>query len=237
MPAFYMDLTYKIGKSIHQNHPLQNSAVLDHKITKVKSNMKLYMTATSPYSRRARIAIIEAGYRDQCEEIDIAPIPENLDKLLSVHPSGKAPTLLLDSRVGLSECMLIAQHMDDLSNGKLYPEDPKQRLSCRMVESVGSVLMDSLFSRSSQNRLDKAEQSHTIINKEIKRSSRLYAALEDVVTELHEKTHMGALTVACALSYADWRGAEDDWREKHPRLNEWMQEMECHPSFKITSRP
>ena len=117
---------------------------------------------------------------------------ENLDKLLSVHPSGKGTDSFVRQRCRPLECMLIAQHMDDLSNGKLYPEDPSKRLSCRMVESVGSVLMDSLFSRSSQNRLDKAEQSHTIINKEIKRSNRLYAALEDVVTELYEKKHTWA---------------------------------------------
>ena len=199
--------------------------------------MKLFMTPTSPYSRRARIAIIEAGYRNQCEEIDVSPIPENLDTLLSAHPSGKAPTLLLDNGIGLSECILIAQHMNDASEGKLYPKDPAERLSCQTMESIGSVLMDSLFARSSQNRLDASEQSPTILKKETDRSNRLYRALDEIVSELEGKKHMGALTVACALSYADWRGAEDNWRVKHPRLDDWMKEIEQHQSFAITSRP
>jgi len=199
--------------------------------------MKLFMTPTSPYSRRARIAIIEAGYRNQCEEIDVSPIPENLDTLLSAHPSGKAPTLLLDNGIGLSECILIAQHMNDISEGKLYPEDPAERLSCQTMESIGSVLMDSLFARSSQNRLDASEQSHTILKKETDRSNRLYRALDEIVSDLEGKKHMGALTVACALSYADWRGAEDNWRVKHPRLDAWMEEIEQHQSFAATSRP
>ena len=58
--------------------------------------MKLYITPTSPYSRRARIAVLEAGYADQCEEIDVGPIADNLKMLLAAHPSGKAPTLVLD---------------------------------------------------------------------------------------------------------------------------------------------
>tara|TARA_B100000989_G_scaffold294138_1_gene272656 strand:- start:355 stop:960 length:606 start_codon:yes stop_codon:yes gene_type:complete len=199
--------------------------------------MKLFMTPTSPYSRRARIAIIEAGYRNQCEEIDVSPIPENLDTLLCAHPSGKAPTLLLDNGIGLSECILIAQHMNDISEGKLYPKDPAERLSCQTIESIGSVLMDSLFTRSSQNRLDASEQSPTILKKETDRSKRLYRALDEIVSELEGKKHMGALTVACALSYADWRGAEDNWRVKHPRLDAWMKEIKQHQSFATTSRP
>lgn len=199
--------------------------------------MKLYMTPTSPYSRRARVAIIDAGYGDQCEEIDVGPIVENLDTLLAAHPSGKAPTLMLDDGTGLSECMLIAHYMDDLSGGKLYPADPAARLTCYKLEAVGAVLMDSMFTRSGQNRLDPSEQSPTIIKKEVTRSNRCYDALEGLVGDLEGQSHMGALTVACSLSYADWRGAADDWRDSRPKLDAWMKSMESHPSFAATARP
>ncbi|MBO42662.1 MAG: hypothetical protein CMM28_02965 [Rhodospirillaceae bacterium] len=199
--------------------------------------MKLYITPTSPYSRRARIAVFEAGYADQCEEIDVGPIADNLDMLLAAHPSGKAPTLVLDDGIGLSECMLIAHYMDDISDGKLYPTDPGARLTCYRLEALGAVLMDSMFTRSGQNRLDPSEQSPTILKKEIIRSNRCYDALEALVSDLEGQTHMGALTVASSLSYADWRGAEDKWRDSHPRLDTWMTKIERHPSMAATARP
>ncbi|HAA90944.1 MAG TPA: hypothetical protein DCS82_03130 [Rhodospirillaceae bacterium] len=199
--------------------------------------MKLYITPTSPYSRRARISIIEAGYGDQCEEIDVGPIPENLDTLLAAHPSGKAPTLVLDDGTALSECIIIAHHMNDLSGGKLYPQDTAARLDCFKLEAIGAVLMDSMFTRSGQNRLDPSEQSPTVLKKEVIRSNRIYDALEGLVGELEGQTHMGALTVASSLSYADWRGADDNWRDSHPKLDAWMKGMEAHPSFAATARP
>ena len=97
--------------------------------------------------------------------------------------------------------------------------------------------MDSMFTRSGQNRLDPSEQSPTILKKEIIRSNRCYDALEALVSDLEGQTHMGALTVASSLSYADWRGAEDKWRDSHPRLDTWMTKIERHPSMAATARP
>jgi len=199
--------------------------------------MKLYITPTSPYSRRARIAVHEAGYADQTEEINLAPLPENLDTLMKCGPGGKVPTLLLDDGTALSECMIIAHYMNDLSDGKLYPTDKAERFDCFRVESIGAVLMDSCFVRSGQSRLDPSEQSPTVIKKEITRSNRCYDDLEELIGLLEGKTHMGALTVASSLSYADWRGAADNWRDSHPKLDAWMKGMESHPSFAATARP
>ena len=97
--------------------------------------------------------------------------------------------------------------------------------------------MDSMFTRSGQNRLDPSEQSPTILKKEIISSNRCYDALEALVSDLEGQTHMGALNVASSLSYADWRGAEDKWRDSHPRLDTWMTKIERHPSMAATARP
>jgi glutathione S-transferase len=199
--------------------------------------MKLLMTPTSPYSRRARIAIIEAGYGDKCEEIDCGPLADHVDKVLAHSPGGKVPTLVLDDGTTLSECMIIAHYMDGLCGGKLYPTDPAAATACYRLESLGALMMDSTFVRSGQNRLDASEQSQTIIEKEKKRSARIYDALEAAVGDLEGQTHMGALSVVAALSYADWRAAADNWRASHPKLDAWMKSMESHPSIAATARP
>ncbi|MDA0657102.1 MAG: hypothetical protein O2912_11910 [Proteobacteria bacterium] len=98
--------------------------------------------------------------------------------------------------------------------------------------------MDALFLRGGHGRgFGTAELTKTLIKKDETRSGRCYDALESLIGDLEGQTHMGALTVAASLSYADLRGAADKWRENHPRLDAWMQGMDDHPSFKATARP
>jgi glutathione S-transferase len=199
--------------------------------------MKLYVSAGSPYSRRARIAVREAGLGDQIEEVDANDLPDRKGTLLKLGPGGKIPTLMLDNGTALSESMIIAHYLDRLSGGKLYPADEFALADCYRVEAVGAVLMDSLHVRSVQGRLDPSEQSPRYIKKEAGRCGRCYDTLESMLGLLTGQTHFSALTVAASLSYADWRGAADNWRDSHPKLDAWMKSLESHPSLAATARP
>ena len=74
--------------------------------------MKLLYTGNSPYARRARVAIIEAGLSDRIQQIDIEPRDENIQQLLDHNPSGKVPLLVLDEGGGLCESLLICHYLD-----------------------------------------------------------------------------------------------------------------------------
>lgn len=199
--------------------------------------MKLYVSAGSPYSRRARIAVREAGLDDQTEEVNVNELPDRTAALLALGPGGKIPTLELDNSAVLTESMLIAHYLDVVSDGKLYPADGAELANRLRIETVGAVLMDSLHDRSKQSRLDPSEQSPGYIAKEVARSRRCYDTLQSMLDLLSGQTHFSALTIACSLSYADWRGAEDNWRDSYPELDAWMKEIEKHPSVAATARP
>ncbi len=199
--------------------------------------MKLFISAGSPYARRARIAVREAGLGDQIEEINVNELSDRVGTLLEMGPGGKIPTLMLDNGAALSESMVIAHYLDRISGGKLYPADPADLADCYRVEAVGAVLMDSLHARSVQFRLDPSEQSSTYLKKEEGRCGRCYDTLESMLDLLAGRTHSSALCVAASLSYADWRGAADNWRESHPNLNAWMKDIENQPSIIATARP
>ena len=51
------------------------------------------VTRNSPYARRARIAVREAGLLDKVEELDVSPREENLDTPLAYSPAAKYPYL------------------------------------------------------------------------------------------------------------------------------------------------
>ncbi len=58
--------------------------------------MKLFYSGNSPYARRPRIAIREAGLGDRVEEVDVGPIADNTETLLAHGPGAKVPGLLTD---------------------------------------------------------------------------------------------------------------------------------------------
>ena len=45
---------------------------------------------------------------------------------------------------------------------------------------------------------------------------------------------IGALTIACALGYLDFRFATEDWRKTRPKLAAWFAEIARRPSMQAT---
>ena len=48
---------------------------------------------------------------------------------------------------------------------------------------------------------------------------------------------VGAVAVACALGYLDFRFAQLDWRTPHPNLRRLAEQLAERPSFKVTAPP
>jgi len=194
--------------------------------------MKLYMSGNSPYARRARLAIRGCGLLAQVEEIAI----KGFDSLPVDAPGGKIPTLVTESGVVISECILIGRYLDDLAGGKLIPADPAKKLDCYAVESVASVLMDSLFVRSMEkNHRDEESRSPLVLKKEAARSARCYDRLEQMLTDGATDMTFASIAVISSLGYADWRNAEDNWRENRPRLTAFYDQMMSLPAFAETA--
>ena len=45
---------------------------------------------------------------------------------------------------------------------------------------------------------------------------------------------IGHIAIGCALSYLDFRYAEEDWRKGHPRLANWHAAFAARPSVRAT---
>lgn len=51
---------------------------------------------------------------------------------------------------------------------------------------------------------------------------------------LKTRVDLGAIAVACALGYLDFRFADKDWRSSHPTLAAWCAEFCQRPSMQAT---
>ena len=192
--------------------------------------MQLLYTPTSPYARRARIAVHEAGLADQVKLVDINPREANIDQLLSHNPSGKVPLLVTDDGTALCESLIIARHLDNASGGKLYPSNAAALTQTLETESVASVLMDSLYVRSHENRRDASERSQNLIDLEKARAMRCYDALESRAGSFGDRIDMGTITAVCSLGYSDGRHAGDEWRSGRPTLSAWFEQISKRPA-------
>lgn len=196
--------------------------------------MKLYFSGNSPYARRPRIAIREAGLTGTVEEVSLKSPEERVKLLGEMGPGAKVPALLTDNGVFLCESLIIAKFLDEMSGGKLYPKDPKERELAYQVEGVASLLMDSLFHRSHEKRRDASEQSPAEIKKEGERAQRCYDELEALLPKYEDNVHMGAMTAVASLGYADWRHPDDNWRGGRDKLAAWFEKIMQRPAMDET---
>jgi glutathione S-transferase len=196
--------------------------------------MKLYFSGNSPYARRPRLAIREAGLTDKVEEVTLKTPEERVEILIKHGPGAKVPALLTDNDVLIVESLIISRVLDELSGGKLYPKEQKERELAYQVEGVASLLMDSLFHRSHEKRRDPSEQSPGEIKKEAERAKRCYDELERLLPVFDGKIHMGSMTAVASLGYADWRHPDDEWRKGRDKLAAWFEKIGERPAMAET---
>lgn len=193
--------------------------------------MKLYISGNSPYARRARIAAREGGLSARVEEVVIS----GFDELLAQGPGGKIPILVTDSGVSLCESLIITRYLNEASGGRLLPDDPDERLTCLAMESVASVLMDSLFVRSMENNHRPEElKSEAVLTREAERGRRCYDALENTVAGAQQVT-LASIAVVAALGYAEWRHPQDNWRDGRPQLGACYDRFMAREAFAETA--
>ena len=199
--------------------------------------MKLYTSIKSPYARRARLAIREGGLMQQVEEIEIESI-EQLEQLgvERVGPGFKVPVLICEDGTPLCESLIIIRYLNDLAGGSLMPKSPAAIIRVLELESIASVLTDSLYVRCGERyRREAALQSADILAREKIRSERCYDSLNELVGEEGEQLNLATFAIASALDYANWRQPEDDWRNGRDSLASYYDRIMQRPSFAETA--
>ena len=195
--------------------------------------MKLFYSNNSPYARRPRIAIREARLMDRVEEV-VAAGDDREPMLFKYGPGAKVPGLLTDSGAYICETLLIDMYLDEISGGQLYPKDQTARELAFQIDGVASLLMESLFYRSHENRREDGERSQSFIDQEAARANRTYDALEGLVDSFGDDLHLGLISAVASLGYADWRHPHDEWRSGRPKLTAWFEEIIKRPAMDET---
>lgn len=197
--------------------------------------MELFLNATSPYARLARIVVLEKGLSDAVTLRWCDPWADEA-ALLDANPAGRIPALVTADGTALSESVLIAVYLDGL--GHCEPLIPAaRRADVLHLTGLGQALMDAAFTTVINRKHHGDQADDTLLGQRRWRAMRrILARLNDeLAASAGAGITLGDIAVAVALDYLTFRLPETAWQEHCPRLAAWHQGMAARRSMAQTA--
>jgi glutathione S-transferase len=197
--------------------------------------MKLYHAAASPYARKARVTLREAGIANRVEEVPVAPWADPAG-YRDVTPLGKVPALARDDGPNLFQSVVICEYLAAQNPAaKLYPAAGEARWTVlRQIAAADGILDASVAERVEGLFHEAAQRSQKFIDRQEVTVTKSLDVLEAGADALSGPVTAGQIAVACALAYRDFRFGEHDWRAGHPKLAAWYETFRQRPSMQNT---
>ncbi len=203
--------------------------------------MKLFYSPTSPFVRKVLVVAIERGLRDRLELVAVQVSPlEKASPVVRHNPAGKIPTLLLEDGSTLCDSRVIVEYLDALPGGpSLLPVEPARRWRALTLQSRADALTDAavLLRYETSLRPEGLRWPAFIEGQWAKVDATLDELERGWLAHLEAHLDVGAIAVACALGYLDFRFADRAWRATRPGLAAWLARFAERPSLVATRPP
>lgn len=196
--------------------------------------MKLYSSKASPYSRKVRVSAIELGIGDRIETIETAP-RDNSTGFFAVAPLARIPALQTDDGVVLYDSPVICEYLNALASGNLVPAQGARRWDALRRQALGDGILDTALPlRGELLRAAELQSADLIARHRATVDRALDAAENDPASANSDAFDIGAIAIACALGWLDFRFPDWGWRKTRPKLAAWQKTLEQRPSFQAT---
>ncbi|WP_210530115.1 glutathione S-transferase family protein [Rubellimicrobium arenae] len=197
--------------------------------------LKLLVSPASPFARKARVLIREAGRTAEVEEVQVSTSALATDASILPHnPTGRIPVLIRDDGPAVIDSRVICRFLDARFGSNLYPE--ARIWEVLTLEALADGLLDSALSMAYETRLRPEEKRFPDwMDAQWGKVSQGLDAIEDRwMAHLAGPIDMGHLGLACALGYLDFRHGPRNWRDGRPKLTAWDERMAARPSLSAT---
>lgn len=201
--------------------------------------MKLFHSPASPFVRKAVVLLHELGKADEVELASVATTAFASDEgLTTANPLGKLPALTRPDGATLYDSRVVTAYLNDLYSGSFYPQNAA-RWETLTLEATGDGIMDSAVSMVYEVRLrPEQSQSPEWIEAQWAKVHRAVSVLNSRwMSHLSGPVTMGHISVACALSYLDFRLDARNWRQGQTELAKWFESFDSRPSMLATKPP
>jgi len=197
--------------------------------------MKLHWSPRSPFVRKVMIVAHERAVAGRIERVrTVAATAKPHAELMLDNPLSKIPTLVLDDGTVLYDSRVICEYLDALDGApKLFPREPKARMLALRRQALGDGLLDMMVLL--RNERERAQPSAVHLESAAVRKAAVLASLEREAESLTTTPFgIGHIAIGCALSYLDFRYADEEWRKGHRHLANWHAAFAARPSVRAT---
>ncbi len=199
--------------------------------------MQLYYAPTSPFSRKVRIIARELGLEGKIAEIMIDPWT---DAALRKHnPLAKVPTLLIEKGMSVFESAVICDYLDEVVRADghetgIIPQEGPERLNALQWQGLADGMMAATGRLFADSRRPANERSDFVMDRQHTAVQGSIDAIEGGISSLAtDRPDIGALSVASALEYVDFRWPDGRFAISDD-LRHWMVALSDRPSMIAT---
>jgi len=199
--------------------------------------MRLLGTQTSPYTRKARLVLLEKNI-PHTYIVDAPNDPGS--QVARVNPLGRIPALILDDESCVFDSTVIVEYADSLNDSPiLIPRhDAAARMRVKRWEALADGIMDSAVVVRTEVIRPAEKQSADVLKLH---NDAITRALAHVAEQLSRREWcegnsitLADLALVSALLYLDLRQAERDWRAAHPDLAAWFARISTRASVRTS---
>lgn len=197
--------------------------------------MHLLGSLTSPYVRKVRVVLIEAGKQDEIPLQLVKTSPLATDAVIpAANPIGKIPALVRDDAPAIYDSRVITRFLDAQWSLGLYPE--ARIWDVLTLEATAEGILDAAVSMAYERKLRPAEhQSDAWVDAQWGKIASALTAIEDRwMGMLVGPLTMPQIALACALEYIDLRHGAYDWRNDWPLLADFQARLGARASMQMT---
>ncbi len=199
--------------------------------------MKLLGTQTSPYTRKARLVLLEKNIP---HAYLIDPPNDPGSQVARVNPLGRIPALILDDDTCVFDSAVIAEYADTLNDTPiLIPRgDAGARMRVKRWEALADGIMDSAVVVRTEVIRPADKQSADVLKLHNDAITRALAYIAGQLGQREwcegDSITLADLALVSALLYLDLRQAERDWRTAHPNLAAWFARISARNSVQTS---
>ena len=197
--------------------------------------MKLHWSPRSPFVRKVMIVAHERGLIDRITCVrTVAATSKPHAELMKDNPLSKIPTLVLEDGAVIYDSPVICEYLDTLGGApKLFPSEPKPRLEALRRQALGDGFLDLLLLLRDERMRVQPSQTH-MASAAVRKAAILKNLEADAPALASATFGIGHIAIGCALSYLDFRYADEDWRKDHSSIANWHATFAARPSVKAT---
>ncbi len=198
--------------------------------------MILYYANTSPYARKARIALREAGLEARIEEVFQNPFEES-PALAVANPLGKVPCLVTREGRALYDSPVICAYLAALAPEAGLIPDGGRRWQVLTGEALADGILDAAFALVMERRRPVQERSAAWMARWEGAIARATLAAEADRAPFDGPISVAQIALGAALGYLDFRLHDLAWREDAPGLAAWYSTFSQRLSMLATRPP